>query len=80
MREFTQELPHSSAAAAWQRSVMLARDGEVSSETEPRMKKTAAEQALTARHPFFWSGYLLVDPGLEPPADEEPLVQQAARP
>jgi len=80
MREFTQELPHSSAAAAWQRSVMLARDGEVSSETEPRVKKTAAEQALTARHPFFWSGYLLVDPGLEPPADEEPLVQQAARP
>jgi hypothetical protein len=80
MREFTQELPHSSAAAAWQRSVMLGRDGTVTSETDPRVKKTTADKSLTARHPFFWSGYLLADPGLEPPAEEEPALQQAARP
>lgn len=80
MREFTQELPHSSAAAAWQRSVMLGRDFAVTSDTEPRVKKNTSEQALTAQHPFFWSGYLLVDPGIEPPPEQEPALQQAARP
>lgn len=82
MREFTQELPHSSASAAWQRSVMLARDGAVDSERDPRVKRTTNPLELTAKHPFFWSGYLLADPGLEPPADDDanaPL-QQAARP
>ncbi len=82
MREFAQELPHSSAAAAWQRSVVLARDGLVDSETEPRVKRSSGSTELTAKHPFFWSGYLLVDPGIEPvevDAADAPN-QQAARP
>jgi hypothetical protein len=83
MREFTQELPHSSAAEAWQRSVLLARDIAISSETEPRMKKSSDDKTMTAQHPFFWAGYMLVDPGLEAPAEEEEIaapVQQAAAP
>ena len=82
MREFTQELPHSSAAAAWQRSVILARDAAVDDTTEPRVKRSNDSTELTAKHPFFWAGYMLVDPGIEPPVDEEHAagLQQAARP
>jgi hypothetical protein len=27
------------------------------------------DDMLTAEHPFFWSGYLLVDTGAEPPKE-----------
>ncbi len=69
LREFAQELPHASAAEAWQRSVLLSMQNELDPEREPRLKAFTAESGLTARHPFFWSGYLLVDTGGEPVQD-----------
>ena len=63
-REFVQELPHTSAADAWQRSVQLIMDGEVAVEREPRVKQDRTDETrLKADHPFFWAGYLVVDTG-----------------
>jgi CHAT domain-containing protein len=67
-REFTQELPHTTAANAWQRAVQLVSTGPLDLTREPRVRATADEM-LTAEHPFFWSGYLLVDTGDEPAAE-----------
>ncbi len=66
VREFTQELPYSVAADAWQRSVQLVRAGELDLEREPRVKDQRLDRAPNADHPFFWSGYLLVDTGVQP--------------
>ncbi len=66
MREFTQELPYTVAADAWQRSVQLIRASELDLAREPRVKEERLDRAPNADHPFFWSGYLLVDTGLHP--------------
>ena len=63
LREFSQELPHSQAADAWQRSVMLLSESELQWQAEPRLQASSADASLSAAHPFFWSGYLLVDQG-----------------
>lgn len=75
VREFVQELPHTSAAAAWRRSVQLAADRVLDPAAEPRFKPSAASDGLKADHPFFWAGYLLIDTGAArgeavPPAEE----------
>ena len=72
MREFVQELPHTSAADAWQRSVQLAMESPVDPMLELRVKSQNQDQPLCASHPFFWGGYLLVDTGTTPPVDEPP--------
>ena len=69
-REFVQELPHASAAAAWQRSVQLMMHTEIDPNDEPRVQAKSMEKPLLGRHPFFWSGYLLADTGSAPPRDE----------
>ena len=63
MREFIQELPFMSPAAAWQRSVLLVSDRDIDQAVEPRVDRDAAREPPSASHPFFWSGYLLVDSG-----------------
>jgi hypothetical protein len=63
VQEFAQELPHASAADAWQRAVMVANDARLNLEAEPRVKRGATEDAPKAGHPFFWAGYMLVDCG-----------------
>ena len=65
-REFIQELPRTAASKAWRRSVLLARSTEIDPQREPRIKLGADEDLLRSDHPFFWSGYLLVDTGLRP--------------
>jgi hypothetical protein len=35
---------------------------------------------MTASHPFFWSGYLLIDTGVDPGALEEAAVEPDAEP
>jgi len=65
VREFVQELPHTSASDAWQRSVQLAKELAIHPAQEPRVKKGKNDPPLTASHPMFWSGYLLVDTGAE---------------
>ena len=75
MREFTQELPHTTPADAWQRAVQVVRNSPLSSDAEPRIsKKPAGELADSdASHPFFWAGYLLADTG-------SPAPQPASKP
>ncbi len=71
IREFTQELPHTTPADAWQRAVQVVSNEPLVVESEPRVKKDPAATAvsLKASHPFFWAGYMLVDEGS--PAEKE---------
>lgn len=71
VREFAQELPHTTAADAWQRSVLLVSNEELSPEKEPRLKRDTAKETMKAEHPFFWAGYLLADSGAPPVAPDE---------
>ena len=66
VREFVRELPHRTASDAWQRSVRLAIQSELDLSHEPRVKSPPVDTTLKAEHPFFWSGYMLVDTGVEP--------------
>ncbi len=78
VREFAQELPHTSPADAWQRAVILETSSPVNLEAEPRIKHAATDEIPKANHPFFWAGYMLIDSGqalLKPapkPAAPEP--------
>jgi hypothetical protein len=63
IREFLLELPHMSASEAWQRAVLLANETPLDAQFEPRVATGGEGPALTAAHPFFWAGYILVDPG-----------------
>jgi len=77
VREFVQELPHTTAADAWQRSVQVAMEMLIYPDAEPRVKARVDDPPLTAAHPFFWSSYLLIDAG-EPMENggKEPAVTQ----
>ncbi|HEY1065377.1 MAG TPA: hypothetical protein VGE52_04685, partial [Pirellulales bacterium] len=66
VREYVQELPHTSPADAWQRAVMLASETVVDPAAEPRLE-WKSPSAPRANHPFLWSGYMLVDPGAPAP-------------
>lgn len=70
MREFAQELPHTTAAESWQRSVELVMAGRVNPAREPRVKLSSRQDPPKTAHPFFWAGYLLVDMGAAHPTDE----------
>lgn len=84
-REFALESPHTSASAAWQRSVQLAMNSPLDFSREPRIKASEELDGLDASHPFFWSGYVLVDTGSEPTSDKpkvevaKPAVKDAAK-
>jgi len=70
-REFLQELPYMTAAAAWQRSVQLVMEMPLAAELQPRVKvKNKEDTELTAAHPFFWGGYLLIDSGARATAED----------
>ncbi len=81
VREFAQELPHTTPADAWQRAVLVTADSRLSLEAEPRIKKAAVDDPPRGNHPFFWSGYLLVDRGQKPEVvedddDDLPVVKE----
>jgi hypothetical protein len=60
--------------------VQLAADRVLDPAAEPRFKPSAAADGLKADHPFFWAGYLLIDTGAGPPADDEPKPEAVAAP
>ncbi len=66
IREFAQELPHTTPSDAWQRAVFLTAGSQLNPAAEPRIKRTVAGDVPRANHPFFWAGYLLIDPGTQP--------------
>ena len=75
LREFTRELSTSSASEAWRTASELSRIETLDPSSEPRVKSDGeSDQELTADHPFFWSGYLLLDTGYEP----EPAAEKEA--
>ena len=80
--EFVQELPYTSASDSWQRAVQLVRELPIDPSREPRVKAGKDDPPLTASHPIFWSGYLLVDSGLPSPAESgaEPQANESIQP
>ncbi|HET6884090.1 MAG TPA: CHAT domain-containing protein, partial [Pirellulales bacterium] len=80
VREFVQELPHTTASDAWQRSVQVVRHSQVHPLAEPRLKLTTQQEPPEAKHPFFWAGYLLADTGALPVTgdDDDPAEQIVA--
>lgn len=71
VREFMQELPYTSAAKAWQRSVRLVQQTPIDPELEPRVTWETGTTPPRPTHPFFWAPYLVVDTGSEPPGAED---------
>jgi tetratricopeptide (TPR) repeat protein len=90
VREFTQEMPNSSAPEAWQRAVLVVADSRLNPEGEPRVKHAAVDELPKANHPFFWAGYLLADTGTvqreeaapreTPDSEEKPRAQPGPGP
>jgi len=81
VREFTQELPDTTASDAWQRAVLLTLDSRMNLEAEPRVKRTATNEMPKATHPLFWAGYMLLDSGVSPvkpnPEEDGPVIKLA---
>jgi hypothetical protein len=75
-REFMQELPYESASKAWQRSVALASQNPIDPSAEPRVRLDSGAGAPAASHPFFWSGYMVVDTGTEPAASADEAAKE----
>ena len=71
VREFAQELPHTTPSDAWQRAVFLTAGSQLNPAAEPRIRRTVAGNIPKANHPFFWAGYLLIDPGTQPHRPDE---------
>ena len=80
VREFVQELPHTRAADSWQRSVQLCRLRPIDADLEPRIKRLDVETSPPAEHPFFWSGYMLIDTGAGPPDADQPDPKEDQKP
>ncbi|MEX0866216.1 MAG: CHAT domain-containing protein [Pirellulales bacterium] len=64
--ELIAELPNTSAQDAWQRSVQLLQERPIDPTAEPRVRPSRDGRELLGKHPFFWSGYLLIDTGVRP--------------
>ncbi len=69
-RELAQGMGKEPASKAWQRALELLYETELDITAEPRVRDRVLDQPLKADHPFFWSGYLLVDDGTSPGGDE----------
>jgi len=80
VREFVQELPHTTPADAWQRAVLITAGTPLVLEAEPRVQKAAVDEPPRANHPFFWAGYMLVDSGTPPEVAETVPPQPPAAP
>jgi hypothetical protein len=66
VREFAQEVPYSSASAAWQRAVRLVSTAPIDPSLEPRVATGTNAEPIKADHPFFWAGFILADTGSMP--------------
>jgi CHAT domain-containing protein len=86
--DFLAELSTLGPAEAWQKSLAAVRESPLDAAREPRLRRLPAGETLKANHPFFWAGYILVDPGSvhedgEPDdgaAPPQPAVPPAVKP
>ncbi len=63
LKEFLQEYPQTSAAAAFQRALLLASSEPLDPNDEPRIQKKTPEKPIVKTHPFLWANMFLVDSG-----------------
>jgi hypothetical protein len=77
VREFAIELKRNGASDAWRTAVELTRVETLDAKVEPRVRKPNEDMDLSADHPFFWAGYMLLDTGAEP---ERPAAAEGAEP
>lgn len=62
LREYALQIGEMPAEEAWHRSVLLNRGTQLDPADEPRLKWNERDgQPPYAKHPLFWSGFLLVD-------------------
>ncbi|MCL2304608.1 MAG: CHAT domain-containing protein [Planctomycetaceae bacterium] len=61
--EFLRNYQTETAPKAWKEAVMTVANRSIHFDEEPRVKTVAGEEPLKANHPFFWSGFLLIDQG-----------------
>jgi hypothetical protein len=80
LREFVQELPYTSPADAWQRSVLLCMQRPLNPAVESRLSWKSTDPQPAAEHPFFWAGPLLVDCGIDQDELPEADPLEAPRP
>ena len=80
VREFMQELSHITPAEAHRRAVMVVASSPLDLEHEPRLQRATVGEPPTGKHPFFWSGFMLIDSGQAPPVDEPDLAPDAEDP
>lgn len=63
VREFARESETIPPVDAFQRSLLLAVEGQLDPAREPRVQPSTGGEPPPASHPFFWSGMMLVDVG-----------------
>ena len=71
--EFLRNYREKPAPIAWQDAVMSVANRSIKFDEEPRIKTVANEEPLRANHPFFWSGFLLIDQGELSAEEDEPI-------
>lgn len=78
VREFVSRLTQATASEAWQRATDIARSESLDADMEPRFRAgTKTPEEISADHPFFWAGYMLVDTGAKPqPVVQEPTIDE----
>lgn len=69
VREYAQELPHSSPEEAQRRAITLLRGTAIDPREEGRLRVPATLDEFKPEHPFFWAGYMLVDSSAYQPRD-----------
>ncbi len=67
-----------SAAESWYRAIELVAAEPPDPELEPRLKVVNGQGLRDGKHPFFWSGGLLIDTGLRGAADADADADAAA--
>ena len=65
-----------SPAESWQRAVDLVCPEPLHLSYEPRVKLVGNSVLEDTRHPFFWAGYMLIDTGTVPDADDADPTQR----
>lgn len=70
--EFIRQNKDKDATTAWSETIKAASKIDIDLKQEPRFKPTSKAPALTAQHPVFWSGMIIVEMPAEQPIDVDP--------